>query len=49
VYTNLKTDAHTYNTKHTHISLAQTTKHNALFARAAADGADFTLHKNMRH
>jgi hypothetical protein len=41
--TNLKTDAHTYNTKHTPIS--KTTKHGALLACAAEDGADFTFHK----
>jgi ribonuclease HI len=44
-YTNLKTDAHTYSTKHTHMPLSQTTTHGALIARPAADGADFTLHK----
>jgi hypothetical protein len=44
-YTNLKTDAQTYSTKHTHTPLSQTTKHGTLLARAAADGADFTFHK----
>jgi ribonuclease HI len=44
-YTNLKTDAHTYTTKHTHTTLSQTSKHGALLARAAKDGADFTFHK----
>jgi hypothetical protein len=44
-YTNLKTDTHTYNTKHTHTPFSQTTKHGALLARAAADGADLTFHK----
>jgi hypothetical protein len=44
-YTNLKADAHTYNTNHTHAPLSKHTKHGALLARAAADGADFTFHK----
>jgi hypothetical protein len=44
-YTNLKTDAHTHNTKHTHTPLSQTSKHGALLARAAEDGADFTFDK----
>jgi hypothetical protein len=43
MYTNLKTDAHTYITKQTHTPLSQI--HGALLARAAADGADFTFHK----
>jgi hypothetical protein len=44
-YTNLNTDAHTYNTKHTHTPLSQPTKHGALLARAVADGSDFSFHK----
>jgi ribonuclease HI len=44
-YTNLKADANTYNIKHTHTPLSQTTKHGALFARDAEDGADFSFHK----
>jgi hypothetical protein len=46
-YTNLKTDAHAHSTKHTHTLLSQTSKHGALLARAAEDGADFTFHKNQ--
>jgi hypothetical protein len=46
MYTNLGTDAHTYNIKHIHSPLSQTTNNGALLARAAADGADFTFHKN---
>jgi hypothetical protein len=45
MYINLKTDAHTYNAKHTHTHLSQTSNNGALLARAAADGADFTFHK----
>jgi hypothetical protein len=37
--------ADTYNTKHTHTPLSQTSKHGALLARAGAAGADFTFHK----
>jgi hypothetical protein len=45
-YPNLKTNAHTHSTKHTHTPLSQTSKHGgALLARAAEDGADFTFHK----
>jgi hypothetical protein len=44
-YTNLKSNAHTHSTKHTHTPLSQTSKHGALLARAAEDGADFTFHK----
>jgi hypothetical protein len=40
-----QTDAHTYNAKHTHTPLLGTSKHGALLARAAADGADLTFHK----
>jgi hypothetical protein len=47
MYTNLKTFAHTYITKHTHTPLSQTTAHGALLASAGADGAGFTLHKNI--
>jgi hypothetical protein len=43
MYTNLKTDAHTFSTKHTH-----TTKHDILLARAAEDGADFNFHKTRK-
>jgi ribonuclease HI len=43
--TNLKADAHTYSTKHTHTPLSHATKHGALLARAAEDGADFSFHK----
>jgi hypothetical protein len=45
MYTNLKTDAHTHSTKHTHTPLSQTSKHGALLTRAAEDGANFTFHK----
>jgi hypothetical protein len=48
-YTNLKTDSHTHSTKHTHTPLSQTSKHGALLARAAEDGADFTFHKSTQH
>jgi hypothetical protein len=48
-YANLKTYAHTYNTKHTHTPVSQTTKHGALLPRAAADGADFNFHNNTHH
>ena len=44
-YTNLKTDAHIHSTKHTHTHPSQTSKHGALLARAAEDGADFSFHK----
>jgi ribonuclease HI len=44
-YTNLKAEAPTYSTKHTLTPLSQTTKHGALLARAAEDGADFSFHK----
>jgi ribonuclease HI len=47
-YTNLKADAHTYSTKHTHTPLSKTTKHGALLARAAEDGADLSFHKNTQ-
>jgi hypothetical protein len=47
--TNLKANAHTYNTNHTNTPLSQATKHGALLARATADGADFTLHKTHTH
>jgi hypothetical protein len=45
-YTNLKADAHTYSTKHTHSPLSHTSKHGALLARAAEAGADFSFQKN---
>jgi hypothetical protein len=46
MYTNLKTYAYTYNIKHTHtLPLSLTSKHKALLARAAVNGADLTLHK----
>jgi hypothetical protein len=45
MYTNLKTEAYTYNPKYTHTSISLTSKHGTLLARAAADGADFTFHK----
>jgi hypothetical protein len=45
MYTNLRVATHKYNTKHTHSSLSHATKHGALLAHAAADEADFTLHK----
>jgi hypothetical protein len=44
-YTNLKTDAHTYNTKHTHTPLSHPTKNGTLLASAAEDGVDFTFYK----
>jgi hypothetical protein len=44
-YTNLRSEAYKHNIKHTHTPLAHTTKHGALLARAAADGAGFSLHK----
>jgi hypothetical protein len=45
-HTNLKTHAHTYSTtKYTYTPIAQTSKHGACLARAAADEADFTFHK----
>jgi hypothetical protein len=47
MYTNLRTDTHTYNTKHTHTHtfLSQTTKHGTLLARTSVDWADFTFHR----
>jgi hypothetical protein len=36
---------HAYITKDTHTPFSQTTKHGALLARAAAEGADFTFHQ----
>jgi hypothetical protein len=47
-YTNLKTDAHTHSIKHTHTPLSHTSKHGALLARAAEDGADLSFHKNIQ-
>jgi hypothetical protein len=44
-YTNLKSDAHTYRTKHTYTPLEHTTEHGALLARTEAERADFTFHK----
>jgi hypothetical protein len=44
-YTNLKSGAYIFSTKHTLTPLSHTTNHGALLARAAEDGADFTLHK----
>jgi hypothetical protein len=38
MYTNLKTDAHKYNTKHTLTPLSHTTKHGALIARLRETG-----------
>jgi hypothetical protein len=44
-YTTLEANAHYYNNKQTHTPLSRTTKHGALSASAASDGANFSFHK----